>query len=447
MVKSRKIFYRSFSVLAKTTPSMKTIALATALTAACASVTFAATPAPAESPNVHQLQVFPKNLARQHYGVNLFLYDKAVQRFVPTEAAAAWLDEDSVTGWPALAGKQQYLLQFTEPQIVTNFSLSAKNNNGKISLFTGDQPLPPGDAAWTQVAREVPVEALNQKRFVRALNKTAKYLLIETDIADPAPIYSLYVYGDRGAASESIVPRPAPIDIRTIGEFVNQQTAFNVAGLYANGRVSHANAAGSNISWQRAIDDNPESTLAISPSTAESGAVVRFAGAQPVSRLSVLGDVNAKGTMDVFLLSQAPDANQPVGLQDVAPSASIKFDGSSARASADIAETNAVAMAIRWTPEGDSAAFHLREVAVFANISLADNEVTGAPATIAEGVPPGEGKEVVGTEGSGKESKDVIAMGPDGKKEVVPPVLAGPGGFTPGGLGFPPRALRNPVSQ
>jgi hypothetical protein len=129
--------YRSFRIQAKTTP-MKTTALITALTVACASVLVAASKetsnVSAEVPNVNQLQVFPKNLARQHYGANLFIYDQKAQRYAATEAAAAWLDEDPVTGWSVLPGKQHYLLQFAEPQMVTNFALSAKTNNGTLSI-------------------------------------------------------------------------------------------------------------------------------------------------------------------------------------------------------------------------------------------------------------------------------------------------------------------------
>lgn len=444
---------------------MKTIALATALTAACTAVLVAAAP---ETPSVNQLQVFPKNLARQHYGANLFIFDKATQRFVPTEAAAAWLDEDSVTGWPALAGKQHYMLQFVDSQILTNLTLSAKQNDGTLSIYTSDQAVPPGDAAWTQVAKDVPVEAVNQKRFSRALNKTAKYVLIETNIENPAPIYGLYVYGAKAAASESIVPRPQPIDVRTVGEFVNQQTAFNVASLYAHSRVTFSNAKGSNISWQRAIDDNPETTLSIAPSTGEAGAVIRFGDQQAISRLSLLGEQSARGTMDVFLLSQAPEAGQTVGLEGVAPSVSIKFDGTSARASADIAETNSVAMVLRWTPESGSSAFALRDIAAFSNISLADNEVNGILPVVAantdEAAATKESEtekkmEETGTGSDGKDAKEVIAAGPgerdfkgtgkDVKEPIAegPPIAAGPGGFTPGGLGFPPRTPRNPVSQ
>ncbi len=440
---------------------MKTTVLITALTAACASVLFGASLTSSEVPNASQLQVFPKNLARQHYGANLFVFDKTAAKFVPTEAAAAWLDEDPVTGWSVLPGKQHYVLQFAEPQLVTNFGLSAKSSNGTLTVYTGDQLAAPGDASWTVAAKGVSMESVNDKTFKGAINKTTKYVLLETDVADPSPIYSLYVYGEKAAASESIVTRPQPVDLPSIGEFVNQRTAFNVAALYADSRVTFANAAGSNITWQRAIDDSPETSLALAPSKSESGLVVRFGESQPIARLSVQGDASAKGTMDVFLLSQAPDASQPVGLEGIAPSVSIKFDGTSARGTADIDETNAVAMVLRWNPEAGSTAFNLRDVAAFANLSLTDHEVTGAPPAIASNEDPNEKDKYMkknggeGTQSEGKDGKEVIAEGPggtDGKsgKAVLPPVELGPtnvGGFTPGGLGFPPRTFRNPVSQ
>ncbi len=464
MANSAKFSYRSFEFQAKTTP-MKTTALLTALTAACSQVLFAApvdlptvapkTPEnPAEVPNVNQLQVFPKNIARQHLGANLFLFDEKAQRYVATEAAAAWLDEDPVTGWSVLPGKQHYMLQFTEPQIITNFGLSAKTNNGTLSLSLADQPAAPGDASWNLVARNVAIESLNNKHFKGALNRTAKCVLIETDIADPSAIYSLYVYGDKAAASESIQPRQQPVDVHALGEFVNQQTAFNVAGLYANGRVTYSNSPGSNITWQRAIDDNPESTVPVAPSSSEAGLVVRFGGPQPVTRLSVQGDQAAKGTLDVFLLSQAPDAGQTVGLEGITPSVSLKFDGTTARVSADIEETNSVAMVMRWKPEGSDAAFALHDLSAFSNISLTDHEVVVAPDAIAAI----DDTMKKGTGGEGKDSKEVIAEGPSGKEgkapigegptdEKPPGIASGPGGFTPGGLGFPPRIQRNPVSQ
>ena len=82
----------------------------------------AAFAAPHEAdPASKSLQVYPKNLARQHLGANLFLFNPSAQSYATTEAAAAWLDDDVTTGWPVMAGKQYYLLALPEPAVLTNF--------------------------------------------------------------------------------------------------------------------------------------------------------------------------------------------------------------------------------------------------------------------------------------------------------------------------------------
>lgn len=433
---------------------MKTKNLASILTFACSAVVIAATQ---EAPSAKQLAAFPKNLARQHYATNLFLYDATAQRFVATEAAAAWLDDDVTTGWPALAGKQHYLLQLTEPQMITNFSLSAKASTGSITIYTGQQAVAPGDKAWQPVAKDVALDSINQKKLGHALNVEAKYLLIETNITNPAPIYSLYLYGTKSASTEAIIRRAKSVDVRaTIGEFVNNQTAFNISSLYANGRITYANTQGGNTAWQRAIDDNPETLLSIAPSTTESGMVVKFDAAHPVPRLALLTDQNARGKADIFLLAQAPAIGQPVSIEGLAPSVTLTFDGTSARSSADFAETNATAMVLRWRPESGEAALSVRELNVFSDLSLAEYEISGAPAAIAQGPedskivmaknddgkeikPIGEGQETADFKGgTGKDVKEPIGEGPE-------PVAAGPG-YKTGNLGFPPRTPLNPVS-
>src|SRR5580700_1990022 len=94
------------------------VVFALAAVAAQADTTTAAQPAPIAS-NA------PKNLARQHLGANLMIFNETSQAYEPTEAAAAWLDDDIATGWPAMTGKQDYLLALSEPQLVNNFCISA----------------------------------------------------------------------------------------------------------------------------------------------------------------------------------------------------------------------------------------------------------------------------------------------------------------------------------
>ena len=436
------------------------------IAAACSAVVLAAPPS---EPTAGQLHGFPKNIARQHYSTNLSLYDSAAQKYVPNEAAAAWLDDDVATGWPALAGKQHYLIQFAEAQLVTNLDLSAKPSKGTLSIYTGDTDAAPGDKAWTLVAKDVAIDSINNQKLARPINKFAKYVLLETNIANPDTIYSLNIFGERAAVTTAIVSRPQAVDTKPLlGDFVNNQTAFNMAGLYAKSLVTYSNAAGTNASWQRAIDDDPETSTAIKPSTAESGMVVRFGGEHPFSRLSLLSNPNSRGKLDIFLLSEAPEAGAPVSLEGVAPSTTLTFDGTTPRASADFAETKASAMAFRWTPDGAAAPLAIREVNIFADLSLSDYEVGGAPATIAKG-PDSEGSEKKKNHSEGDsiadgksivdgksiaDGKAPIGQGPRGidNKGVSAPPGQGSGpnrpGFSPGGLGFPPNLPnRIPVSN
>jgi hypothetical protein len=417
--------------------------LLTAIAIASSTLTFAAPP---EKSAGSASRGYLKNIARQHYTSTLSLFDATAQRYISTEAAAAWLDDDVATGWPALAGKQHYLLQFAEPQLVTNLELSTKTASGTVSVFAGDRDAAPGDKAWTLVAKDVSVESINNQKLARPINKYAKYLLIETNIADPSPIYSLNVFSERTSASTAIVTRPQPVDVKPLlGEFVNNQTAFNMAGIYAKAAVTYANSGGSENSWQRAIDDDPETLLNVKTSTAESGLVLRFDGAQPFTRLSMLTNPKSRGKVDIFLLSEAPQNGVPVSIEGITPSVTLTFDGISQRASADFAETRASALALRWTPESGEATLAIRELNIFADLALSDHEVAGAPAGIAQG--PSEAEP---GEKSLADGKSPIAMGPGGSGKDFkgmgepPAVAAGPGsGYTPGGLGFPPN-LGNP---
>src|SRR5882757_5176587 len=154
-------------------------ALLTVIAIASSTLAFAAPP---EKSAGSASRGYLKNIARQHYASTLSHFDATEQRYTSTEAAAAWLDDDVATGWRALPGKQHYLLQFAEPQLVTNLELSTRTASGTVSLYAGDKDAAPGDKGWTLIAKEVPVESINNQKLARPINKYAKYVLIETNI-------------------------------------------------------------------------------------------------------------------------------------------------------------------------------------------------------------------------------------------------------------------------
>jgi hypothetical protein len=411
---------------------MKTSTLALLVSAVCSSLVFAADTDPA----ARQLQVYPKNLARQHVGSNLFLYNASNQTYVPTEASAAWLDDDITTGWPVLAGKQHYLIALSESELVSNFSVSAKAADGTISLYAGDEPAVPGARSWTPLAENIAFNSINEKKLDRPFTRFAKYILIETDLTNPGPLYSLYLYGEKPATVYDLRQREQPIDARAIFGQVNDKTAFNANGLYTGSTMTYANSPDGSLAWQKVIDDNPESGVAINGSTNEPGAVIKYGATQSISRVALLTDGTAKGKLDFFALDETAETTS---LEGKTPTVSLVLDGSTNRSSIDFPAVSASKLAIRWSPVAPNDTVTIKEIESFGAQSLNEWEVALKPAAVAAYDPGardmGEGK-------GGKEAKEPIAEGP-------PEVADFHGGspYLPGALGFPPNIGRRLVRQ
>jgi hypothetical protein len=388
-----------------------------------------------EGSEAKQLQVYPKNLARQHIGANLFIFNSSTGTYVPTEASAAWLDDDVTTGWPIMAGKQHYLLALPEPELLTNLSISARPATGTVNIFAGDEPATPSAKSWSAVARDIPIDSINEKKLPKSFNKLAKYVLIETDVTDAGPMYSLNVYGSRSAVSYQLRQREQAIDTQAIfGKYVNNPTTFNVDGLYAGSTVEYANSPDGFIAWQQLVDDNPESAVRILPSTNEAGAVVRYEKSQTISRVGLLGNASAKGKLDFYVLGPdaLTDTGKPVSVSEMTPAVSIVLDGSSPRSSIDFPPMQAAGLAVRWSPVDPNEVLTVRELNAFGSMTLADHEVS-SPLTIADA-----------SNGYGDGAYDPSKDGTDPKEMLDPkdpkvPIAIGGSPYLPGALGFPPN--------
>jgi len=405
--------------------TMKTSSLVLFASAVCTSLVFAADSDPA----ARQLQVYPKNLARQNVGSNLFLYNATNQTYVPTEAGAAWLDEDITTGWPVLAGKQYYLLALASPELVSNFSVSAKPADGNISIYAGDEPGVPGSKSWTPLAQNIAFNSINEKKLDKPFAHFAKYILIETDLSNPGPLYSLYLYGQKPASVYEMRPRDQAIDAKAIFGQYNDKTAFNANGLYTQSVMSYASSPDGPLAWQKAIDDNPETGVAINGTTNEPGAVIKYGAPQVISRVSLLTDT-AKGKLDFFAIS---DEAPTTSLEGLTPTVSLVLDGSNNRSSIDFPAVNAAKLAVRWTPDTPNDTINIREIASFGSNSLNDSEVALKPAAVAAYDPGSR------SNGEGKDAKDAIAQGPDSKDPAEVADFRGGSPYLPGSLGFPPN--------
>jgi len=404
----------------------------------------------------------PKNLARQHLGANLLIYTPASQTYAPTEAAAAWLDDDIATGWPALTGKQDYLLALPEPELVNNFFISGRSATGTVTLYAGDEAAAPGAASWTVLEKDVPVESINDK-LGKPFGRFAKYILIETNLTDSGPWYSIYLYGDKDASAYHIQQRGQPVDPRTVfGPYTNPETSFNLTSLYAH---CHVLAAGGDPgSWQNAIDDNPATGTYVPATQNEAGLAIRYDHAYAIQRVSLLTDPGTKGKLDIFIVNQPPapaspttsrsevsqyikvandttdtsatTAPAPVDLSDQKPVASIDLDGSNPRASIDFTPVSGTILMARWTPDAAGQPLNVREIDSFGDVALNDYQL--APDTVAEGPTTAdnskdEGKQVL----PGEEGKTAL---PPAVGEEDPVKTA----FVPGVPVFPPNIPFSP---
>jgi hypothetical protein len=458
--------------------SNRSVALALCATAfALAAHTTHAAPNDADSAQP-SAQAFPKNLARQHLGANLLLFNPANQTYAPTEAAAAWLDDDVATGWPATTGHQHYLVSLAEPQLITNFCISARSTTGTVSLYAGDEAAPPTAKSWYPLAKNVPVDSINEK-LGKAFGRFAKYVLIETDLSEASQWYSVYLYGEKAAVGYRIKERAQPVDPRTIyGPYVNAETNFSLSSLYAHGSVVDASADENRAEFQKAIDDNPETGIAIAPSEKEGSLVIRFDKEYAVQRISVLTDGSAKGRLDCFLItgsgnrdatsaesSETADARKSdyikvrndlaasapqsapaassanaVSIEGKKPVATINFDGTSERGSADFTPVPGTVLIARWTPDTAGQRLAVREVNSFSDTSLSDHELLAAEvAASRRRERPSDGKEALEPVGEGKEE---LPQEPPVVGEFAPPKTP----FIPGLPPFPPHTTFSPTS-
>ncbi len=443
-----------------------------------ASIALASTVAQADTTNPSASQgapavTAPKNLARQHLGANLLLYTPSNQTYAPTEAAAAWLDDDIATGWPALTGKQDYLLALPEPELVNNFAISAKSATGTVTLYAGDEAAPPGAASWTVLEKDVPIALINEK-LGKPFGRFAKYILIETNLTDSGPWYSLYLYGDKDSTAYRVQQRAQPVDPRTeFGPYVNPETAFSLSSLYAHGQVIAA--GGDSANWQNAIDDNPATGTFVPATQSDAGFAIRYDHPYAIQRISVLTDAGAKGKLDFFVVnepapagstashgndsqyikvaneipatgSDAPASTTPVSaVPDIAnlqPIASMQFDGSNPRASVDFTPTTGTVLLARWTPDTAGQPLDVKEVNSFGDVALNDYELS--PDTVGDASASG-GKETISADGKETIPSDGKETLPDGQQ--VPPVGEGfpeKTAFIPGVPVFPPNIPFSP---
>ncbi len=396
--------------------------------------------------NTEGLSEYPKNLARLHLGATVLKFDSGSRTFVATEAAPAWLDDDESTGWAPPAGKQFFLISLSEPTVVNHFSMSASASEGTVSLYVGDEKATPDSSTWKPLLTGVSVASLNEKLSSPAFSRYGRFLLVETDFAKAAPLWSLYVFGTERAADYRIESRVQKVDTRSIlGPGINETTVFDVSNLYSGARVVATSNGGEAKAWQAMVDESPESFWIISPTPGNvPSAVIDLGTDRPLRRISALVEPRA-GVLEFFLVKSAantspepsvrttetsasefipasnPTPAKPASfdLTDRVPFATLGFDGTSDRESLDISPVEGRYLLVRWKGSVPGENLKVRQIDGFSDLTFDRYAVVTDLMPVAERRSEGDGKQT--SDGKGfKGVLDPIAEGP------LDPVAEGP---------------------
>jgi hypothetical protein len=405
-----------------------------------------------------QLQVYPKNIARHHIGANLFLFNTTSQSYTPTEAAAAWLDDDINTGMAPVAGKQHYMLALPEPEVITNFAISSQGSKGSVTIYAGDEPSAPGAKSWQPIARDVSFVTVDGKKLAKPFNRLAKYILLETGRLGTEP--NLQPLSLRRASGHQLPVGKEGTTTRHEGDLrpvYEQPDGHQHVRLVRRRscRFFRPSPAATPPGRRRSTKTLRAASDSIT-SGEQAAMVLKFRDSQPVTRLSVLAGNTSKGKLEVYVVpsigdgavaaapaeegvqpvaskAKSPVHSEPVMLTGLTPAATFDFDGTNVRQSQDLTGLQGTALLFRWTPEFAGEAFVLRELNTFGNFTLSDYALALSPEAIAELAKDAskDGKAFVGKGGK--------ALEPVGEQlEPVGELFPRQTPYLPPALGFPP---------
>ncbi len=377
------------------------------------------------------LENYPKNLARLHLGANLQRFDKATGMYKASEATSMWLDDDEATGWAPAAGKEHYLLMLSQPSLVKQIALSTTGSKGRVTVYAGDERATPDSSTWTPVLRDVAVEDLNEKTIKGAVNRYGKYLLIETNLEEAGPWWSLYVFGREAADEYEVAKRAVPVDASEVfGQRINESTVIDLTNIYSDADVVYMTGGGKKADWFAMVDESPETFWIVN--NAENSDVASFAiklaQDTPIRRVSMTADAGP-GVMEFYLVNASADGSQPdfatLKLDEMLPACTLGFDGVSDREAIDIPPVQGTYLVGRWKPTVNGESIKIRQIDAFGALDFNNYAVNQMPAPIAEL----------------QESRNDKAAFNDGKtfKTLLDPIAEGPvDSPTLTGLGAPP---------
>jgi hypothetical protein len=118
-------------------------------------------------------------------------FNASTGKFEAVDGGAVLLDGNESTGLRFDSGKHQFLLSFAKGQLIDRLSILG-SGNAKFSVSLGNEKIAPG-AGWETVLKNVKLAA--KWGTEQPVNRTARYLLIETDSPTAFGLADLAIYG------------------------------------------------------------------------------------------------------------------------------------------------------------------------------------------------------------------------------------------------------------
>ncbi len=339
---------------------------------------------------------YPKNLARLHLGASLFEYNERSQTYEPTKSISSWMDDDEATGIAPKKGKRYYLLVLQKPSMIRALSLSADGMDGTISVFAGDERAVPGSASWAPLITGTPIAEINERVAADINNQFGRYLLIELDLTQSGPLWSLYVFGREAASEYSLERRAFQVNSSDIfGQKVKMETIIDLANIYSDASVLYTASGGKLSEWQVMIDESPETAFTMTGSASQQGPsfAILLNQSAPVKRISVMADAG-RGKLEFYLIGGLADDEifqvniddpyalpefSQINLDELEPICVLEFDGQTDRIAENVADSYGLFLLGRWIPAVEGGAIRVRQVDAFGDLDFDNYEVVLTP--------------------------------------------------------------------
>ncbi len=299
----------------------------------------------------------PSNMARGFSGAGAFIWDDKTQSFVAQPALAAVIDDDVTSGWTPPSGKTRMLIQLQQDADISSFTLFAPGAEGTYSLQLADSLDALTSGQTKPLASGVELGSQNKTTIP---NSTAKYLVVEMDVAKAAPIRGVQVLGlPRAGSSANIAVVSPKADgddkgNKDSGEVVEVNFALRDAGGATPLNPDDAN---------RLIDGDTATTSALP--AGKKDAVIRLASSVEIDRVA-LAVGKAEGKVSIFVT----DGNG----NDVRELGTVNLDGRSEAISVPTSGIRAEFVRIEWTPTAGSGDLVIKEVGIFAQARVTRTE-------------------------------------------------------------------------